>query len=391
MKACFCGMAVGALALFSAFPAQGDMGDLLRRFPNPNTGGSSFPYAVAGEGSLVAGSSYWDSKVYLFNAQTGALQRTLTSPGNSGEFGRSLDILGNLLLVGADRTYASGANSQGAAFLYDAGSGQLLHSFWSPRSGQDSRVGYSVAMVGDKVLLGAWGVNNESGEAYLFNATSGALLSTLMPPGNLYGRFGYSVAAMGKDALVLSQGNTPGAYRFDCGTGQLLTTYVAPDGVPTFDSIAAVGDKVLIGSSSANGGKGEAYIYNRDTGSLLSRLANPNQTNAFLFGERVAGVGNVAVVGCRNDSAVYYDSGTVHLFDSDTGQLLYSIANPDPRQYAFFGANLADMGNNLLVGGGSGCTNEYLFQITPEPATLCLLGLGGLALLRRKRASQGKR
>ena len=46
--------------------------------------------------------------------------------------------------------------------------------------------------------------------------------------------------------------------------------------------------------------------------------------------------------------------------------------------------------DTLLTGLGTGSNGPYGLAITPEPATMSLLALGGLALLRRRRLPTGR-
>ena len=74
----------------------------------------------------------------------------------------------------------------------------------------DDQFGYSVAISGNRVVVGAYGEDDaggtNSGKAYIFDATTGSLLHTLHNP-NAYGTsaddyFGLSVAISGNLAII---------------------------------------------------------------------------------------------------------------------------------------------------------------------------------------------
>ena len=76
----------------------------------------------------------------------------------------------NMVLVGAGQ-----AGTVGAAYLFDAGTGNLLHTFADPTSTLGDRFGDAIATIGDSVLIGspmnAYGHPAGTGAAYVFTHT----------------------------------------------------------------------------------------------------------------------------------------------------------------------------------------------------------------------------
>ena len=110
---------------------------------------------------------------YLFDATTGGLLHTFLNPTpDSGDhFGNSVTISGDKVLIGAPED-DSGARNSGAAYLFETATGNLLHTFLNPTPAKNDKFGDSVAISGDKVLIGALGDDagaKDSGAAYLFS------------------------------------------------------------------------------------------------------------------------------------------------------------------------------------------------------------------------------
>ena len=92
--------------------------------------------------------------------------------------------------VGTDRVLIgapdddTGATDAGAAYLFST-NGALLTTFTNPTPAADDYFGYSVAAVGtDRVLIGAYSDDTgatDAGAAYLFS-TNGTLLTTFTNP-----------------------------------------------------------------------------------------------------------------------------------------------------------------------------------------------------------------
>ena len=123
----------------------------------------------------------------------------------SGQLGFSVAAVGNNVLVGAPQDKTSGTNA-GAAYLFDGSTGALLLALLNPTPTAEDQFGYCVAAVGNDILVGArlddTGATN-AGAAYLFDGSTGALLATILnPTPNVNDQFGFSVAGVGNDLLV---------------------------------------------------------------------------------------------------------------------------------------------------------------------------------------------
>jgi hypothetical protein len=145
-----------------------------------------------------------------------------------------------------------------------------------------------------------------------------------------------------------------------------------------------------VGAPRVNGAKGAAYLFDQD-GVLLHTFRPPANASTLLFGSAVAAFGNEVLIGAPdNSSGSNHGGGEAYLFDTLTGNLLYTFRNPERSQDDAFGSSFQVIGDSILIGayrdwaGAQGAGSAYLFSGVPEPATLSLLALGGLAILRRR-------
>ena len=370
---------------------------------NPNAYGTivndNFGYSVAISGNYAIVGTYYEDeasrtdsgKAYIFDVTTGQLKWTLDNPNAYGSsaydyFGWSVAISGNYAIVGArNEDDASGGSNSGKAYIFDVTTGQLKWTLDNPNaygtSASDS-FGWSVAIDGNYAIVSAYleddASGTDSGKAYIFDVTTGQLKWTLDNP-NPYGssetdQFGYSVAISGNYAIVgtyyedeASRTDSGKAYIFDVTTGQLKWTLNNPNayGSSGYDyfgySVAISGNYVIVGAyleddvSGSNSGK--AYIFDVTTGQLKWTLDNPNvygTSAGDAFGWSVAIDGNYAIVGAyTEDDASGSNSGKAYIFDVTTGQLKMMLDNPNAYGTSVsdsFGYSVAISGNYAIVG-----------------------------------------
>ncbi len=196
------------------------------------------------------------------------------APG--GRFGRAVTAVGNDMLIGAPGW--SWSDKPGAAYLFDASNGDLLRTFLSPTPDADDMFGHDLLAMGNHVLIsdpgdtvgGLW-----SGAAYLFDATTGALMQTFHSPSPSDGdSFGYDVAFLGNNVLVGALDDDTGAvnagaaYLLDASSGAILHKFhnPTPDHNDFFGhSTSLLGEHVLIAAPfglDPGLGVGSAQLYN---------------------------------------------------------------------------------------------------------------------------------
>jgi hypothetical protein len=123
------------------------------------------------------------------------LSQTFNNPIVSEKvfFGSSVAIDDNRVLVGAPKARDIPGRRVGQAYLFDATTGSLLQTFNDPTGGGGDDFGNSVSIDGNYVLIGAHHadtVDTNVGQAQLFNATTGALL----PPSSTQPRLGVTIS-----------------------------------------------------------------------------------------------------------------------------------------------------------------------------------------------------
>jgi hypothetical protein len=335
-----------------------------------------FGYSVAISGTRVAVgadieevSGFGGSgRVYVFEEKTGKLLRTLTSPNaqSEGHFGQSVALSGTTLVVGAPFETVSGDSDAGHVYIFEVGTGKLLKTLVSPNVQTDGWFGYSVAISGTTVVIGApteTAVGYPgAGNSYLFNATTGALITTLADPNpGGDGNFGNSVSINGTTAVVGEYGEVAGyAYLFDATNGNLVRTLTSPnavDGGEFGSSVSVSGRTVVVGAVAEEPGgyylAGRAYIFDAKTGKLNATLTSPNPEQDRDFGVSVTATATTVAVGATGSNVSGVPgSGEVDLFKASNGAAISNVTSPNASAQGagWFGWSLALSGKTLVVG-----------------------------------------
>jgi hypothetical protein len=143
------------------------------------------------------------------------------------QFGHSVAVDGDLLVVGANRDDASGFQS-GSAYVFErnqggAGSWGEVTKLTPSDGAAWAYFGESVAMSGGTALVGAWGAESLSGAVYVFGRDHGGTgawgeVQKLSASAGTNGNFGYAVALDGDTAAGGAIGAAP------YGAGHVFTS-----------------------------------------------------------------------------------------------------------------------------------------------------------------------
>jgi hypothetical protein len=323
---------------------------------------------------------------YIYDTTTGRILSDLHHPDAVAfdYFGCSVAISGDFAVVGAEGRDDVGSEC-GAAYIFDVATGQLHRKLLPNVLDTGDRFGSSVALEENLAVIGAFADDDNgqaAGAAYVFDVRTGLQLLKLVTSDGKAGDFlGYSVAISGDRALIGAMYDDDhafmagSAYLFDVRTGQELHKLYASDAAP-YDhfgcSVAISGDRAIVGAyrdGTAGPFTGSAYVFDVDTGQQLYKLQASDGASRDFFGSGVAISGNRALVGAWGSGALHPKEGGAYLFDAMTGAELYRIMASDPAPLDLFGNSVSLWGDRALIGAllcdapaeDSGAA--YLFQV----------------------------
>jgi hypothetical protein len=245
-----------------------------------------------------------------------------------------------LVAISAVGASVGGKSHAGKVYLYDARSGALLRSLQEPTPGAQHAFGAALAVSGSRVLVGeaAPGTN-----VYAFDGASGALLQTFDVTALNLPVFGEPfpdevVAFAGGNVVVATASSV---VLFDGSLGSALRSLHADPSAVSTSHVAAVGGKVIL-SGVTSDFRGVVTGVDPSSGARVWSFTTAGRVFDPDFVAAIAG--NVAVADPEAGG------GVVHLLDGATGAELRRFAEVVPNASFDFGVPLIAVGDRLLTG-----------------------------------------
>ncbi|WP_437682016.1 hypothetical protein [Sorangium sp. So ce131] len=334
--------------------------------------------------------------------------KLVASDGESpDEFGASVAIAGDTVVVGAQYSDIDLSASQGSAYVFvRTGTSWTQQAKLVASDGEGlDRFGVSVAIAGDTAVVGAVDddgrMSHGHGSAYVFvrsgaSWTQQAKLVASDGAGGDY--FGVSIAIAGDTAVVGAMDDTidgrshqGSAYVFvRSGTSWTQQAQlVASDGA-VWDqfgvSVAIAGDAVVVGARlddvDGRADQGSAYVFVRSGTSWAqqAQLVASDGAAGDYFGSSVAIVGDTAVVGAVDDETDGRDQqGSAYVFvrsGTSWAQQAHLVAS-DGAAGDYFGGSVALAGNTAIAGAmidDDARGSVYAFILSAGVGTPCTSG-----------------
>ncbi len=190
-----------------------------------------FSVAVSGDRAVIGAYADDDDgdrsgSAYVFDTTTGLelFKLTASDAAEDDSFGISVSVSGDRAVVGAYKDNNGGGIESGSAYVFDISTGVELFKLTANDAVGGEQFGRSVAVSGDRIVVGASHDNDgggiDFGSAYVFDGSTGEELFKFTPSDAAAGdRFGFAVAVSGERAVI-------GAHYDDDGGSASGSAYV---------------------------------------------------------------------------------------------------------------------------------------------------------------------
>ncbi len=308
---------------------------------------------------------------YIFEKPAGGWYNTTETakltPSDGAQadnFGMSVSISGDYVLVGAPFDDDDGSSS-GSAYIFEKPASGWTNinetaKLTASDAAEGDRFGFSISISADNIIIGAYENNNNgtaTGSAYIFEKPASGWVDTtetakLTPSDGSGGDyFGYSVSISGNDVVIGAYGeddngsSSGSAYIFEMPVSGWIdinetAKLTASDGAQMdyFGfSVNISGDQLIIGAKFDDDNdisSGAAYIYEKPASGWSSitetaKLTASDGTKSDGLGAAVAISDKYAIVGAIGDDDQGNDGGAVYLYENPSSG--WSTATEDQK------------------------------------------------------------
>ena len=335
---------------------------------------------------MTRGARTWLVLTPLLWMQTQEL--TASDGAVSDEFGFSVAVSGNTAVVGAIQKTVGGNTLQGAAyvFMWSGGSWTQQQELTASDGGAGDFFGFSVAISGSTVVVGAPYRNSRHGAAYVFVQSGGTWSQQqelTASDGGQDNYFGLSVSVSGSTTLVGAKGKTVGAnvgqgsaYVFTrSGSAWTLQQELTSDDGAANDtfgiSVVVSGNRALVGACSksigTNASQGAVYVFAQSGGtwSQQQELTTADGAANDCFGYSVSLAASTMAVGALGKTVGgNANQGATYLFSLVGGTWVeqQELTASDGGDDFVFGQSVSVSGNALVVGAGNSTVGANALQ-----------------------------
>jgi cysteine-rich repeat protein len=342
-------MSPGQTFRVSGASAIGELGSSIAQFGNSILVGA--PKDVYPGTSIAVGS------VYQFDlaggaAPTATYQRP-TLATVSG-FGTSVAVIGSSLFVGDPNYKADTSHDNGSIHQFDLNTGNFVRTIPNPLPpGGDDAFASAMTVAFGRLIVGAPNYRAGTGRIYVFNATSGALISTCENPNVVtphndefgaalapYGEVQVLVGAPGYRMSNVREQRSGFVTRFNVSGAAcvvILQTYGRGSGSRFGSALTQLGTMVAVGAPVER----RVYLYD-SSGTLVRTLFD---LSAVSFGGSLGTLGDNLIVGVPGLVSV---PGSTRLYYVGSTQNAPVETTTD--SWPFSGRAVAAVGRKLIVG-----------------------------------------
>jgi FG-GAP repeat/Abnormal spindle-like microcephaly-assoc'd, ASPM-SPD-2-Hydin len=339
-----------------------------------------------------------------------------------GQFGTSVAISGNTLVVGAVPYYLYSSPNPGAVYIFVESGGT-----WSQQAKLTAsdgvagdQFGWSVAVDGSTVVVGSpfnvFSLTQGPGAAYVFveNGGTWSQQAELTASDGVAGdEFGWTVAVSGS-TITAGAPCHPGSYAgngaYECGPGAVYTfvqndtnwtqqaELTSSDGLAGDrfgGSVVINGSTAVVGAPSHSVGSnqtGAAYVFVESgaTWSQQAELTASDGVSGDGFGDSVAVIAGTIVVGApaHPQSSPLPGPGAAYVFGDSSGTWVQQaeLSPSDGAAFDLFGISVAISGSTVMVGAPN---HPYSYTSSAPGAAYVFVESGGWSQQQELTPSDG--